>query len=532
MEQAHSRSIKNFFSGTTISRISGMVREILMTATFGTHPSVAAFLVAFRFANFLRRILGEGPFQSAFTPCFEELRLQDENSALYFFHKLTLWMVILITCIIFLCQGIIWVISLFFQLPTTVTEILQLISILLPGTLFICLYGLNLSLLHSYNSFFVPSMAPTICNFIWILGIYAVKDKATGIAMKILAKWVVFGFIGQWSLTFIYVKKFFITSWKEWFKPVLLPKISFLLKTLGMSMLGVAALQINGCIDAVMARYIDLRGPTYLWYGIRIQQLLLALIGISCVNTIIPYLTKTIKSGNFVKAQDIFGRTYCLVITIMIPCTFAIFALGLTAINLLYGRGQYSPYAILQTGLCLWGYGIALLPSVLILLFSSIFYAYYLPSIPLRISIITVIINVFLNSLCIIGMQCEVFAIAGMTSVSSWANCYLLYRELTKLGWRPVSVVSPSIHLILGSLFAFICCVSSYPNSILAFFASENYGLERTLFKQLTIFLIQACVFWGSFFMYSFIFKKNNFLSCIKDFLFKNTKTEKHMESR
>ena len=523
MQRVHSLSIKRFFSGTTISRVSGLIREIFMTATFGAHPSVAAFLIAFRFANFLRRIFGEGPFQSAFTPCFEELRLQDENSALYFYHKITLWMVIFITFVILSCQGILWIISSFFEIPTTACEILELTSILLPGALFICLYGLNLSLLYSYNSFFIPSLAPTICNLIWILGIYTAKNKSTYSAMKILAKWVVFGYMGQWLLTFVYVKKISTISWKEWCKPIFLAKIASLIKTLGIAVLGVAALQINGCIDAIMARYVDLRGPTYLWYGIRIQQLLLALIGISCVNTIIPYLTKIIKSSDIVKAQDIFCRTCRLVITIMTPCNFAIFGLGLTAVNLLYGRGQYSTSAILETGLCLWGYGLGLLPSILVLLFSSIFYAHNLPSIPLRISIITVIINVLLNTFCIMVMRYNVFAIAGMTSVSSWFNCYLLYRELKSKGWftTPPSV-STTVHLICGSLFALICCISIYPNSLLAFFASENYGLTRMFPEQCTIFFLQASTFWGSFLLYSFIFKKNNFLYCLKDLFLKN----------
>lgn len=531
MVQLHSLSIKRFLSGTTISRTSGMMREIFMTATFGAHPSVAAFLIAFRFANFLRRILGEGPFQSAFTPCFEELRLENENSALYFFHKLTLWMVLLITLIIAVIQGIIGSISLFFQIPPAIYEILQITSILLPGSLFICMYGLNLSILHSYNSFFIPSMAPTICNLIWIFGMYTVKDQPISIAMQILAKWVVFGFIGQWLITFIYVKKYFIVSWKEWFKPIFLSKIASLLKTLGISVIGVAALQINGCIDAIMARYIDLRGPTYLWYGIRIQQLLLALIGISCVNTIIPYLTKMIKSSNIAHAQDIFGRSYRLIVTIMIPCIFAILGLGLTAVNLLYGRGNYSPNAILQTGLCLWGYGIGLLPSTLIMLFSSIFYAYHLPYIPLRISIITVIINVILNAFCIMGMQCGVFAIAGMTSVSSWINCYLLYRELAKLGWRPTLLFSRTMHLIYASIFALVCCAWIYPASVLTPFANESYALPRIWFKQIAIFLIQASVFWASMLAYSFIFKTNDFISCLQEIFGKKIKSETQVES-
>lgn len=526
MRQLHSLSIKRFFSGTTISRISGMMREISMTAIFGTHPSVAAFLVAFRFANFLRRILGEGPFQSAFTPCFEELRLENEKYALYFFHKLTLWMILFIIGIITIAQGVMWSISSFLQLPSAIYEILHLTSLLLPASLFICLYGLNLSLLHSYNSFFIPSIAPTICNFIWVFGIYQVRYQPTALAMEILAKWVVIGFIGQWLFTFLYIKKYLAFSWKEWFKPIFLSKIGSLIKRVGVSIMGVAALQINGWIDAIMARYIDLRGPTYLWYGIRIQQLLLALIGISCIHTITPYLTKMIKNSNIIYAQEVFTRTYRLIVTMMIPCTFAIFGIGLPATNLLYGRGSYSPDSIIQTGLCLWGYGLGLLPSALILLFSSIFYAYDRPYIPLRISIITVILNVVLNILCTMNLVCGAFTIAGMTSISSWVNCFLLYRELSRLGWHSTLVASRIMHLIYASIFALVCCFSIYPASILAPFMKEPYGLSRVGINQIATLLLQICTFWGSLLAYSCIFKKNDFISCLRLFFYKDLTNE------
>ena len=340
--------------------------------------------------------------------------------------------------------------------------------------------------------------------------------------MQTLAKWVVIGFIGQWLFTFLYIKKYLTFSWKEWFKPTFLSKISSLIKKVAISVLGVAALQINGWIDAIIARYIDLRGPTYLWYGIRIQQLLLALIGISCVHTITPYLTKMIKNSNIDNAQEIFSRTYHLIVTMMIPCTFAIFGIGLPAVNLLYGRGNYSSDSIVQTGLCLWGYGLGLLPSTLILLFSSIFYAYDRPYIPLRISIITVILNIVLNIFCTMNLECGAFAIAGMTSISSWVNCFLLYRELSHLGWHSKLDAARIMHLICASLFALICCFSIYPASLLAPFMKEPYGLSRVGINQIGALLMQICTFWGSLLVYSCIVKKNDFISCLRLFFYKN----------
>ena len=59
-------------------------RDLTMAAAFGGHPAVAAFFVAFRFANLPRRLLGEGAMHSAFVPRFEALRREDPARAAAF----------------------------------------------------------------------------------------------------------------------------------------------------------------------------------------------------------------------------------------------------------------------------------------------------------------------------------------------------------------------------------------------------------------------------------------------------------------
>ncbi len=78
------KNSKKFFSGTFLSRLSGMIRDLSMAFSFGDHPSVAAFMVAFRLSYLLRRILGDGPLQALFIPYFEGLRAHSEERALFF----------------------------------------------------------------------------------------------------------------------------------------------------------------------------------------------------------------------------------------------------------------------------------------------------------------------------------------------------------------------------------------------------------------------------------------------------------------
>src|ERR1700722_17990205 len=146
-----SKYTRHFFSGTLLSRISGMLRDISMAAAFGDHPSVAAFMVAFRFSHFLRRLLGEGALQSIFIPNYEELRLKDERKANGFFFRLTILLITLLTAIIVCVEGVVGC-SLIKRSASS--EVLYLFAWMFPSLIFISLYGLNISLLQCRNSFF------------------------------------------------------------------------------------------------------------------------------------------------------------------------------------------------------------------------------------------------------------------------------------------------------------------------------------------------------------------------------------------
>src|SRR5689334_5453110 len=93
-------SAKRFFSGTMISRVSGLGRDMALAFAFGTDSAFAAFLVAFRFAHLLRRLLGEGAFQTAFIPAFESLRHESSVRAARFFITLYSTLSLILVCVV------------------------------------------------------------------------------------------------------------------------------------------------------------------------------------------------------------------------------------------------------------------------------------------------------------------------------------------------------------------------------------------------------------------------------------------------
>ncbi|MDQ5956154.1 MAG: murein biosynthesis integral membrane protein MurJ [Candidatus Rhabdochlamydia sp.] len=515
MEDKNLRLIlRRFFSGTLLSRISGMGRDLMMAFAFGDHASVAAFMVAFRLSNLLRRLLGEGPFQSAFIPHFMQIHVQDKSRANDFFCKLNLLISLLLISFILLAEG---GLAACLTLPVSDSnrEILKLMTWLMPSILFICLYGLNISVLNCYECFFIPSFAPFISNMIWCFAAFLLRQQETDLAMLHLAKWVAIGFFGQWLLTLAPTLKYIGGNWRQWLYLQIPEEVKTLVKTLSLSIIGVGAMQINSFVDPLFARYIDIKAPTYLWYSIRLEQLALAIFGISCVSTIVPRLARCLKRGQIEQAKNLFSFGYQRIMTVMIPCTFAILTVGTSSVNLLYGRGSFSEIAVVKTTFCLWAYSLGLVPSSLVILFSAIFYAQNNFRTPMFLSITTVAVNIVLNTLFVFQLQLGVVSTALATSISAYLNYWILYKFNQKGGWESPLFLPLIIKTVFASAFAALCAFS------IGFLL--NSPLTRHVSFQFLSFFIQTFAFITGLFSYAKIFKHKEILELFSDFFLKTS---------
>lgn len=514
--------IKRFFSGTLLSRISGLGRDLSMAFAFGDHPSVAAFMIAFRFSNLLRRLIAEGPFQLAFVPFFEGLRTQDTVRANFFFRRLTLLMALLLIVITGLAEGMMTFLSSFWQISDANQEIISLTAWLAPAIIFICLYGLNISLLQCYDCFFISTFAPFICNAIWIFAALYLRNQEPQLAMPSLAKFVAIGFIGQWLVTLPQTLKRVSAHWKEWLSFSIPPEVKELAKILSLSALGVGATQVNAFIDVLFARYADLQGPVYLWYAIRVQQLALAIFGIACVTTIVPRLSRAIKNHDFTNAYHYFSFSYQRIITVMLPCMFALIALGGVVCNLIYGRGSFSEMAVSQTTLCLWAYGCGLVPTTMVMLFSATLYAYSNFRIPTVISIISMSINLSLNALFVLGFHWGAVSTAIATALSAWINCILLQYQLRRIGWRANYSLLRVLHMAGAGLFAFLLAMAaqhvfSHP-TLISLFTSGTASFPRGIVWQLPDLLVEGSFFLIGLIGYAYLFRNQDLLTFLKEF--------------
>lgn len=419
-----------------------------MAFVFGADASIAAFLVAFRFAALLRRIFGEGALLNGFVPHFETHRSQDPIQAAKFFRD-TFFSSLLVLI------GLVILLEIIFYNLSHASEVIYLMMFILPGVLFICLFGINSGLLQCERHFFITGSAPMIYNVIWIGSVWILGGFPTQTAAVGLSCAIATAFFFQWLITVPKTILFLRShlSWKDLFHFQIFPmEVRKMLSSLSFGVIGVMATQINTAVDSVFARYASLEGPAYLNFAIHLQQLPLALFGVGVAAVLLPSLSRT---GEAEARSKLVEFTISRALWFLIPCSAAIFVGGCATLNLLFGRGHFESTPLFFTTQCLWGYGAGLVPMALVLLISPVFYARKDFKTPMICSLVAIGCNLGLNAIFVFLFQWGPASIALATSFASAVNLALLCKQMKRTEIRFSSALSQSIvATILCTLFA------------------------------------------------------------------------------
>ena len=162
------RSAGMFGGVTMVSRVLGLVRDVLSASLFGTSGFWDAFVVAFTIPNMFRMLLGEGALSGAFVPVFTQY-MQDkgEDKAWVFANRVLSFLSVFLIGLI--TVGILIILVCFrFDISDRLKEVLILSIILLPYMFFICNVGLLMGILNSFYHFFLPAFNPVILNVVLI----------------------------------------------------------------------------------------------------------------------------------------------------------------------------------------------------------------------------------------------------------------------------------------------------------------------------------------------------------------------------
>ncbi len=513
-----------FFSGTMLSRISGMFRDISLAYAFGAHGALAALFVGFRFAHLFRRLLGEGTLQSAFIPLFEEVKSKNFANGCRFFRDLFLLWTVLVSTICLVVMGLLWL-SLPFCTPE-IKEIITLSLIMVPVLLPTSLFGLNSCFLQSQKEYFISAVSPLFFNLTLVFSVFILRSLPAGEAMPLLSVSIVFAATVQYFVTFVPVFRYCFQELRgQLFRGISFfsREIRRFWKPLFLGVIGISASQINSAIDSLFARAAEIEGPAHLWFAIRFQHLPLALFGVALSNAILPPLTRAIQAGENATFLSFVDYALRQVFALLLPCMMVLFLLGISMINCIYGHGNFDSSAIFATTQCLHGYSLALLPTGVIIVLAPIFYAQKNYTIPVRGAYLSLVLNTVLNAIMVFGFGWGAVSVTIATSISAWINAVYLYWNarlsfgplITKVGYEQIFRVA----VVVLAATAFVWMVLSLFFSLPPIFHYAPVTPIPTLFlDKLSHLVYPMAAFALAVLLFAKIMRADDVFSLIKSF--------------
>jgi len=467
------------------SRVSGLIREILMARLFGSGKVYDAFVVGFRIPNLTRDLFAEGALSAAFVPTFTQYlatRTKKEAAELANLVATALILVVGLLCV----AGMIFsplLVDLtaggFAQVPGKFDLAVLLTRIMFPFLLLVALAAQAMGMLNACGSFTVPALSSTFFNlgsigFGVALGFWA--GPRLGIEPIIgMAYGVVLGGALQlgWQVPALRRAGFTFQPRIDWSHPGLRQ----ILVLMGPAILGSAAVQINVLVNSNFASGIadPVTGPNgpvgWLGYAFRFMQLPLGLFGVAIASATLPAISESASLGKIDEFRRTLSRSLGMVFLLTIPSSAGLIVLGRPMIGAIYEGGKFRPYDTRQTALALSCYAIGLAGYAALKVLAPAFYALQDSRTPMLVSLASIVINYLAASAMVRSGALGHAGLALATSVVALFN-------FTSLFW----ILRGRIHGIEGrALLASVVRISAAAVVMGAVVWVASVGVEGVL---------------------------------------------------
>lgn len=435
------RSTMVVSSMTMLSRVLGLVRDIVLLGVFGAGGLMDAFLVAFKIPNFLRRLFAEGAFSQAFVPVLSEYKekysLQQVQILVSRTSGALLLILSMLTVVVILMAP--WVVALFApgfaDQPDKFAITAELLRLTFPYLLFISMTAFASGILQSYGRFAAPAFAPVLLNLCMIGGalifapMFDTPIMALGYAVAIAG-----------------LLQFLIQLPQLWQQKLLVaPKVDFkhegvkrILNLMLPAIFGVSVTQINLLLNTVFASLMMGGSVSWLYAAERMSELPLGLIGVAIGTVILPSLSRSEAQKDDVTFKKTLDWAARLIILVGIPASAALFVLADVLMQSLFLRGEFTLVDAQMSALALRSMAGGILGFMMIKIFAPAFFARQDTRTPVKIGIVSVFANmifsvIFIGIFYLLKMPLH-GGLALATTGAAFVNAGLLYYFLHKRG--------------------------------------------------------------------------------------------------
>src|SRR5690554_3289751 len=463
------RSAATVSSFTLLSRITGLIRDVLIARAFGAGPLTDAFWVAFRIPNLLRRLFAEGAFSQAFVPILGELRSTADTHAV---RTLLDRVALLLTLAVMLVTiagilGAPWVVTLMAsglraaERQTEFEAAVWMTRMMFPYIVCMSLVAFASGVLNTWSRFAIPAVTPILLN----LSMIAASLFMVGwfeIPIYALAAGVMIGGFLQLAV-----------QWSALARLGLLPRLNAgisqsrrdpivrrILRQMLPAILGVSVAQISLLINTNIATWLQPGSVTWLSFADRLMEFPTALLGVALGTVLLPKLSAAWSREDYRTYNTLLDWGLRLILLLGLPASLGLAMLSEGLVATLFNYGAFGSADVLQTRLAVMAYSVGLLGLLAVKILAPGFYAQRDIRTPVKIAIFVLVLTQVFNIILVptfahAGLALSIGLGAGINALTLLV--LLRKKQLYKPGndWAAfIARFLPALAAMAGTLWA------------------------------------------------------------------------------
>jgi putative peptidoglycan lipid II flippase len=431
--------------GILLTRLSGLIRERVISHYFGNSAVVGVFRAAFKIPNLLSNLFGEGVLSAAFVTTYAKLRALEkdeeaEHLAAAVFSILACLCALLVLLGVLLTPYLIDLIAPGFHGEDRELTI-RLVRILFPAAGFLVLSAWCLGVLNSHRKFLLSYSAGIAMNAAMISVLISFAEYlSVEDAVVALAWGCVVGSILQFLVQLPSVLRLLPAFRPVW--DTASQNVRTVIRNFGPVFLSRGVVQISSYIDLIIATFIGATAVSALSYGQILSVLPVSLFSMSISAAELPEFSSAVGAPEQIAAQlrKRLSSGLRRIAFFVVPCAIAFLFIGDVLIAGLLQSGRFDYTATVYVWSVLAGSSVGLLATSLGRLYSSVFYALHDTRTPLKFAVIRVVLTTALGLLFAfplprwLGIDPK-WGVAGLTAsagVAGWIEFSLLRWSLSR----------------------------------------------------------------------------------------------------
>jgi putative peptidoglycan lipid II flippase len=425
-----------FFSvATGVSRIAGLVREIVAASYFGVSGAMSAFTIAFQVPNLMRALFADAALQGAFVPVFTELLEKGRKKEAF---AVASGLLSLITMVLGSLTIVFWLVApvvmpLFSPgfSPHLQDLTVELSRIMFPIVLLLALSGVIVGMLNSYEHFSVPALAPIVWNLIIIGSLVGLTplfhgdDRIYAYAIGVLV-----GTIVQFILPLPWLRgrggRFTLNfDWRN-------PHVIRVLKLMVPVTIALGLINFDALINSIFGTLVNNEAPAAIDKAFRIYMLPQGLFSVAIATILFPTLSRYAARGALGDLRRTMANGIRQILMLLIPSAVLIAVLAEPITRLVYQRGAFNGAATDLVSQAMWVWALSLPANGASLLFSRTFFSLQRPWLNTAIAGANLAVNVAISAALYspLGVRGVVLGSVAGTLIQVLLQAWFLRREL------------------------------------------------------------------------------------------------------